>query len=472
MVFSSTIFLFGFLPFTLTGYYLIRKDLRNAFLLFMSLAFYAYGEPKFVFVMIASILVNYIMGLFIDKTRDSKLLLKRIVLIIATGANLSLLFYYKYFDFFISNVNNVFRSDFALRNIILPIGISFFTFQGMSYIFDLYLGKFKVQKNPINIALYIALFPQLIAGPIVRYIDVNEQILQRTYSVDKFADGIKRFTVGLSKKIIISNMFAVVADNAFNTIDIERSVTLAWLGIIAYTIQIYFDFSGYSDMAIGLGKMFGFDFLENFNYPYISKNISEFWRRWHISLSTWFKDYIYIPLGGNRKGNVYVNLLIVFFVTGLWHGASWNFIIWGLWHGMFLIIERIGKTRKVNKKYHLPDAVKWIYTMLVVMIGWVLFRAVDLTSAWNYIKTMFGLFGNELYCSQTILFAKEYMVIFIIAVLCSMPLGQYVKKLYNKSSVINRIETLCSSILFAVLLLIAISFTVTSTYNPFIYFNF
>ena len=382
---------------------------------------------------------------------------------------MGLLFYYKYYDFFIENVNGIFGLELPLKNIILPIGISFFTFQIMSYQFDIYLNKVKLQKNPLKLGLYIALFPQLIAGPIVRYSDIEQQIDNRTLSIDYFAEGLKRFIIGLGKKIIIANSFAVVADNIFAMQPSEMSIMLAWGGAIAYTLQIYFDFSGYSDMAIGLGYMLGFKFLENFNYPYIAKTIQDFWRRWHISLSSWFRDYVYIPLGGNRKGNVYVNLFIVFFVTGLWHGASWNFVLWGLWHGIFLVIERIIKNSKLNT-IKLPYIITWAYTMVVVIIGWVMFRAVDMTYAYNYIKVMFGI-GNNMFIEPLALkYMKEYLVIFIIAIILCTP---SIKIITNKLEIYNKnFSYILQYVIFIFIFWISIIYTVTSTYNPFIYFNF
>ena len=382
---------------------------------------------------------------------------------------MGLLFYYKYYDFFIENVNGIFGLELPLKNIILPIGISFFTFQIMSYQFDLYLNKVKLQKNPLKLGLYIALFPQLIAGPIVRYSDIEQQIDNRTLSIDYFAEGLKRFIIGLGKKIIIANSFAVVADNIFAMQPSEMSIMLAWGGAIAYTLQIYFDFSGYSDMAIGLGYMLGFKFLENFNYPYIAKTIQDFWRRWHISLSSWFRDYVYIPLGGNRKGNVYVNLFIVFFVTGMWHGASWNFVLWGLWHGIFLVIERIIKNSKLNT-IKLPYIITWAYTMVVVIIGWVMFRAVDMTYAYNYIKVMFGI-GNNMFIEPLALkYMKEYLVIFIIAIILCTP---SIKIITNKLEIYNKnFSYILQYVIFIFIFWISIIYTVTSTYNPFIYFNF
>lgn len=470
MVFSSTIFLFLFLPIVLLGYYLIDVRYKNVFLLLVSLGFYAWGEPKFVFVMILSIAINYLSGLLIHHVRlKNNKSLSIIALWIAILLNLSILFYFKYFDFFARTTNTFFGTNIGLLSIALPIGISFFTFQGMSYVIDLHMGKVVVQKNPINIALYIALFPQLIAGPIVRYIDINQQIDKRVCNIDKFADGTKRFIIGLAKKVILSNNFAMLADRAFDSTD-NISVLMAWLGVVSYAIQIYFDFSGYSDMAIGLGKMLGFEFLENFNYPYISKSITEFWRRWHISLSSWFRDYIYIPLGGNRRGNVYFNLLVVFFVTGLWHGASWNFIIWGLWHGMFLIIERIFRKNNINIK--IPRIIRWVYTMLIVLVGWVLFRAPSLTPAFNYIASMIGVSGNQLTDGLAIALVKDNIVTFTLAFICSTPIVPYIRKLSNEYLIPYRFKMFFSPIGYIILFIISITYTVTSTYNPFIYFNF
>lgn len=470
MVFSSTIFLFLFLPVVLIIYYLLPKiKYKNVFLLIASFVFYGYGEHKFVFIMILSIIINYILGFIVEYAKKYSLIYRRISLLLVVLVNVGLLFYYKYYDFFIENANSIFGLELPLKHIVLPIGISFFTFQIMSYLFDLYLNKVKLQKNPLKLGLYIALFPQLIAGPIVRYIDIAEQIDNRTFSVDYFAEGLKRFIIGLGKKIIIANSFASVADSIFAMSPSDMSIMLAWGGAIAYTLQIYFDFSGYSDMAIGLGYMLGFKFLENFNYPYIAKSVQDFWRRWHISLSSWFRDYVYIPLGGNRTGNVYINLLIVFFVTGLWHGASWNFVLWGLWHGLFLIIERLLRNSKLQN-IKVPYIFTWFYTMIVVIVGWVMFRAVDMTYAYNYIKVMFGIGSNELVGSLVIKYMNEYLVILIIAVLSSTPL------LKNLSILIERYNITFSYIskyaFLIILFWLSIIYTVASTYNPFIYFNF
>jgi len=327
MVFSSSIFLFFFLPLVITGYYLLKENYRLYFLLLASLFFYAWGEPRYVLVMLLSIAINYIFGLFIHiSIAAQEKIIAKVLLVLSVACNLGILFYFKYLNFTLNTVNRVFNTGFTFHDIVLPIGISFFTFQGMSYVIDLYWQKVNVQRNPARLAFYISFFPQLIAGPIVRYIDIEAQIYHRAKSVEKFVSGAQRFIIGLTKKVIIANNMGYVADLVFANPAVENTAATAWLGVICYAFQIYFDFSGYSDMAIGLGRMFGFEFLENFNYPYISKTITEFWRRWHISLSSWFRDYVYIPLGGNKKGNVYVNLLIVFVLTGFWHGAHFQFL--------------------------------------------------------------------------------------------------------------------------------------------------
>ena len=350
----------------------------------------------------------------------------------------------------------------------MPVGISFFTFQGMSYVIDLYWKKIKVQKNPFYIAFYISFFPQLMAGPIVRYITIEDQLYKRTESFEVFAAGVKRFIIGLGKKVLIANTVGFVADQIFAVSAIENTAATAWLGIICYAFQIYFDFSGYSDMAIGLGKMFGFKFPENFNYPYISKTLTEFWRRWHISLSTWFRDYLYIPLGGNKRGNTYVNLLIVFFVTGFWHGASFNFIIWGLWHGLFLIIERAFRLRDIKNPIFIP--IRYIITMLIVIIGWVFFRIENLPEALNYLGVMFGAI-EPINVGFTVWYylSTRAMIVIIIAIFASTPL--------IKTQIFKHIqESACwkyvSIVLALALFFICIVFVVSSSYNPFIYFRF
>ncbi len=424
--------------------------------------------------MLASIIINYTFGLiihFAEETNKDKII-KRIILIAGVLANLGLLLYFKYLDFSIGIVNQLFPVNFHLQNIVLPIGISFFTFQGMTYIIDLYWCKVPVQRNPLKIALYISLFPQLIAGPIVRYQDVNEQIDSRIINVAKFSEGIKRFVLGLGKKTIIANSVALIADNIFNTPYNENTIATAWVGVLCYALQIYFDFSGYSDMAIGLGKMFGFDFLENFNYPYISKSITEFWRRWHISLSTFFKDYVYIPLGGNRKGNVYVNLVIVFFLTGLWHGASLNFIIWGLWHGVFMLLERVA-TKSTKIKIKIPHLIQRIYTLLIIAIGWVFFRADSLHYAVGYLRIMFGIEKPQNIGVTTMYYLDAFAIMMIVIgiIAASGMVSHWInvkEKIWSDKLVFNGAKIIYISIV----MLICVLFVMTSTYNPFIYFRF
>lgn len=468
MLFSSTIFLFFFLPFVIIGYHLLKESLRIYFLLLASLFFYAWGEPKYVVVMLVSIVVNYVFGLLLHANADKRKHIQRILLFLAVTCNLGVLFYFKYLNFALTSVNRFFGTGFVLHEIIMPIGISFFTFQGMSYVIDLYYGNVRVQKNLAYVAFYISFFPQLIAGPIVRYIDIEDQITQRTESLEKFVAGAKRFIIGLSKKVIIANTVGYTADLVFITPATSNTATTAWLGIICYAFQIYFDFSGYSDMAIGLGKMFGFDFLENFNYPYISKTVTEFWRRWHMSLSTWFRDYLYIPLGGNRKGNVYVNLLIVFAVTGFWHGASFNFIVWGLWHGLFLMIERALKLRTVEKSRLAP--LRYILTMLVVLIGWVFFRAEGLRESLNYLGVMFGVIKTENVGFTSWYYINTKVIIaLVIAVIASLPIAG---SKFFKSVTRHSAWKYMSAVIAILLFFVSAVFVVSSTYNPFIYFRF
>lgn len=460
MVFSSSVFLFLFLPITLALYYLINPRYRNFILMTCSLFFYAGGEPHNVFLMLISIVVNFALGLLMENGGSIR---KKGCLITAIIFNLGLLFFFKYFNFFIDIVNGIFRSSIVVDRIALPIGISFFTFQIMSYVIDVYRGEVHVQHNIIDLALYISLFPQLIAGPIVRYIDVEEQMNHRIHNVEKFYSGVMMFMKGFSKKVLIADQMAPLADAAFS--NIGSSVLLSWAGIIAYTLQIYFDFSGYSDMAVGLGRMFGFEFVQNFNFPYISKSIKEFWRRWHISLSTWFRDYVYIPLGGNRKGTVrtYINLLTVFFLTGLWHGASFNFIVWGLFYGVFLVAERVGLGVKLAK---LPNMIQHIYTLAIVLIGWVFFRANNLTDALLYIKSMFvvsgtdwvgliaNLKGNDLFC-------------IVVGIILSCPYPK-LRGIVEQRNCLRIGYDVISILVF----LLAICFMVGTGFSPFLYFRF
>lgn len=466
MVFSSSIFIFVFLPLVLFLYYISGKKLKNYVLLLASLFFYSWGGVSYLKILIVSIIINYIFGILIDDVR-SNIKLRKIFLRLGIILNLALLFYYKYYDFTIENINEIFNTNYSIKNIVLPIGISFFTFQGMSYIIDIYRNDGKVNKNPFSVALYISLFPQLVAGPIIKYKTIDDQIRNRKESLEFFSYGINRFVIGLAKKVIIADILAGMADNIFNLYYSGIDMPTAWIGAICYTFQIYYDFSGYSDMAIGLGYMFGFEFMENFNYPYISKSITEFWRRWHISLSTWFKEYLYIPLGGNRRGNIYFNLFVVFLVTGIWHGAAWTFILWGLWHGFFILIERAIR----NKEWYInvPRTIKYIVTMLIVILGWVLFRADNLEQAIGFIKTMFGFSkAIDITFEYSYFINKKLVFWIVISILGAVPFANNNLKKYKKSKNFEVLSTIIISLLF----IIPIIFVVNSTYSPFIYFQF
>jgi alginate O-acetyltransferase complex protein AlgI len=470
MVFSSPTFLLMFLPLVLLLYFLVPKNFKNLILSIASLYFYAFGEKFLVILIFLSTLINYYAALLIEKRNDKR------GLILAIVFNFASLFFFKYINFTFDNFNNLlnlfnvnssFLRDFP--KIALPIGISFYTFQTMSYVVDVHRKDVKASKNFINFLAYVTMFPQLVAGPIVRYIDIEKQLRERTHSVDKFNLGLERFILGLSKKMIIANTFALIADKIFANNATDLSTSLAWIGIISYSFQIYYDFSGYSDMAIGLGKMFGFDFLENFNYPYISNSIKEFWRRWHISLSTWFRDYLYIPLGGNRNGKygTYKNLFIVFFITGLWHGASWNFIVWGLFHGVFLIIERLG-FEKILLKLWKPF--QHIYTLVIVIIGWVFFRSENLTYALAYLNKMFiPSKGNPEICNPIYYFNinNEFYIALLIAVLFSMPIFIRLDNLFKTKTLVYARPLFMFTLLFFCVIYVA-----ASAYNPFIYFKF
>lgn len=482
MLFSSTTFLFIFLPVVLCINFLIPYKFKNVSLLLASLFFYVWGETFYLTLMLLSIGVNYYAGLFIERYRGGKN--SRFFLFTAVSLNLLFLGWFKYGNFFIDNLNVLIKFTglpvIEIRSIHLPIGISFFTFQAMSYIIDVYRNKIPSQKKPVNIALYISLFPQLIAGPIVRYHDIAEQIIKRTVNFEALAIGIRLFIFGLGKKMIIANPMGEVADKIF-TIPLDFLTTpLAWIGIICYTLQIYFDFSGYSDMAIGLGRMLGFKFPENFNYPYISQSIREFWKRWHISLSSWFKDYLYIPLGGNRgtRLRTYFNLWIVFLLCGLWHGASWNFIIWGMLHGTFLVFERLGLMQLING---LARPFRHMYALIVIMVGWVFFRAETLTDAIGFIKSMAGFAkGTGLEFNAAMFLNNEIIIIFALGIIFSMPFSKVLEKIINE--VVSRAKGLkglfkisfYGAELFMVLFIFFICLInlAAGTYNPFIYFRF
>lgn len=477
MVFSNLVFLFVFLPIVLIVYFIVPKVFKNIILLIVSLFFYAWGEPVYVFLMIFSIIINYIFGLLIEHSRE-KLGLKKTYLVISVLANLAILGYYKYSTFLVENINAVFGLDIVMDPLTLPIGISFFTFQAMSYVIDVYRKDAEVQRNVFDLALYISLFPQLVAGPIVRYNTIADQIKSRIHNMELFSDGVRQFIIGLAKKVIIANPLGSIADTIFATSPENMSVTTAWIGIIAYSLQIYFDFSGYSDMAIGLGKMFGFKFLENFNYPYIAKSISEFWRRWHISLSSWFRDYIYIPLGGNRQGEwkTYRNLLIVWTATGFWHGASWTFMAWGFYYGIIISIERLGFGKVLARLW---SPLQHIYVLILVMIGWVFFRADSFTYSTEFIQTMLGLNGTALFDNTSILYIHDNTYLLVLAMVFSLPIYPwFIKKMDNLleagkyTASISIIRYLAGPIVYFSLLLLVTMFLVNSTYNPFIYFRF
>ncbi len=470
MLFASTVFIFLFLPSVLFLYYVVLKKFRtaqNILLLVASLLFYAWGEPKYVLIMMLSIIMNYALGLLVDKYRGNKTK-SRLIIAATVVFNLAILYIFKYLMFTVENINSIAGLHLSVPNIVLPIGISFFTFQAMSYVIDVYREKGEAQKNPLNVGLYISFFPQLIAGPIVRYETVAYQIKHRKETFDKFSEGVCRFIIGLAKKVLLANTMGVIADYSFEMPHSELTVVMSWVGALAYTFQIFFDFSGYSDMAIGLGKMFGFDFLENFDYPYISKSISEFWRRWHISLGTWFRDYVYFPLGGSRvksKARLVFNLFVVWSLTGIWHGANWTFLCWGLMYFVLIAVEKlIGWEKKNPNKM---QVLKHIYTLFFVVMGWVLFRAESLTDAISYMGTMFG--GGELINDSTIYYALNYIVYFVFAILISTPIF---KKISEKVNGNNPVIAVITAIGLFVLLIISVSYIVKGAYNPFIYFNF
>ncbi len=476
MLFSSTTFLFLFLPITILLYFMMPKKLRNGVLLLVSLIFYGWGEPRLVILMLISILVGYLTGIMVYHARkQNRAAMAKAAVWIAVVYNVGVLAVYKYTDFFISNINHLFHTDFALWKLALPLGISFYSFQMMSYTIDVYRNDAKVQWNPINLAAYLTLFPQLIAGPIVRYQTVADQIEDRTESFDLFSAGVCRFLAGLGKKILLANTIGEL----FSTLSVlpvsENSIALAWLSSFAYTFQIYFDFSGYSDMAIGLGKMFGFEFLENFKYPYISKSITEFWRRWHISLSSWFRDYVYIPLGGSRQGKAKTirNIFIVWFLTGFWHGAAWNFIIWGMYFFCLLMIEKLCLLKVLKK---VPAWIQHLYTLFFVNLSWVIFSYDTLGSLGNALGNMFGFTGLPLWNEMTGYYYTAYAFILIILVLASTP---YPKLWYEK--LVTGLDqkkagvftgTALQTVLVLAVLLMSTACLASDSFNPFLYFRF
>jgi len=462
MLFSSTIFLFLFLPIVLLVYHLLPRTFRNGWLLVASLFFYAWGEPRFVLLMLTSILINYLFALAVHAYR-TRIGVKWIMFSMIV-VNLGLLGWFKYSGFFVTSINETFQTTLFVPEVVLPIGISFFTFQAMSYVIDVYRQAGQIQKNPLNLALYIALFPQLIAGPIVRYETVADEINHRRETLPEFAQGVRRFIIGLSKKLILANGCGQVADTIFNMKDL--SMGLAWIGIIAYALQIYFDFSGYSDMAIGLGLMFGFHFLENFNYPYISKSVSEFWRRWHISLGSWFRDYVYIPLGGNRVSpwKQYRNLGIVWMLTGLWHGASWTFVAWGVYYGIWIMLEKAF----LGKILARVPVLATIWTLVLVLVGWVFFRAETFPEAVTYIQAMFV--PDVLWDDRASYQLVQNGVILALSCLAATPIPKRIGEWVVRSS--GQIGQTLQYGYAMVLLFLATSALVASTFNPFIYFRF
>lgn len=466
MVFSSTIFLCVYLPLVLLGYYICPKKGRNLFLLIVSLVFYAWGEPKYVFLMIFSILVNYIFGRLMDKHRENKKRLK-LMLVLSVVIDIGLLSVFKYTDFIITNVNAIFGANFDLLNIALPIGISFYTFQAMSYTIDVYRNDVRVQKNLIDFGMYITMFPQLIAGPIVRYADVQDQLAERSVTTADFSEGIMRFVVGLGKKVLLANQMGAVWSEIY-ALGGDVSALMAWTGAIAYTFQIYFDFSGYSDMAIGLGRMFGFKFPENFRYPYQSVSITDFWRRWHITLSTWFKEYLYIPLGGNRYGlaRQALNLLIVWSLTGFWHGAGWNFVMWGLYYFVILFIEKLFLLKALDK---LPKLFRHVYALLLIVIGWVIFASDDVSVLLPYLGSMFGANGAIGGMDVYTLLTKAALL-----VICCIASTELPKKLFlSAAGAMNeKAAFTLKSVLMIALLALSMILLIGDSYNPFLYFRF
>ena len=457
MLFSSIPFLYYFLPCVLLLYAVTPKKLKNLTLLISSLVFYAWGEPRLVILMLITVSIGYVFGLLTEF--HSKF--KKLYLILSLVFELGFLVYFKYVDFFIDNFNAVTGLSVPLLNVVLPIGISFYTFQIVSYNIDVYRGDVPAQRNPINLAAYIALFPQLIAGPIVRYSDIAAQLTNRTHSIEKISVGVRRFILGLSKKILIANVLGELCDT-FKSSD-DKSVLFYWVYAIAFSLHIYFDFSGYSDMAIGLGKIFGFDFLENFNYPFISKSATEFWRRWHMSLGTWFRDYVYIPLGGSRvsKPRMFFNLFVVWLLTGFWHGAAWNFIVWGLYFAVLLIVEKVFLLKYLDKSKVLSR----IYLLFFVLISFVIFNASTMGEAFSYIGSMFGVGDVPLLSTETLYYLRSYAVVFVVAAVGSTPLP---KLLTEKVKITRFLEP----VVLLVLLVICTAYLVDGSFNPFLYFRF
>lgn len=473
MVFSSLLFLFLFLPVVFILYFMVPPRFRNLVLLLVSLFFYAWGEPIYVLLMIATIIIDYIHGLLIEKfQKRNQPKHAKFVLISTVIINIGMLGFFKYTDFIIGNINDIFQISIPLLKIALPIGISFYTFQIMSYVIDVYRGDVKAQHNIISFGAYVVLFPQLIAGPIVRYQTIAEQLDERKETLLEFSEGVKRFMIGLSKKVLLANNIGILWDQISAQNILHVPALTAWIGILAFTFQIYFDFSGYSDMAIGMGHMFGFHFLENFEYPYMSKSITEFWRRWHISLSTWFKEYVYIPLGGNRHGLIKQirNILIVWLLTGIWHGAAWNFILWGVYFGVLLIIEKLFLLKYLQK---VPHFVGHIYTMILVVISWVIFAFDDFSKVISYLGAMFGANGAGFMNGETVYILYTNLFLLLVLFFASMDWG---KKLWAKFLIKFKHRPLMIEIIknvaFVGVFVLTVAYLVNASYNPFLYFRF
>ena len=463
MLFTSISFLYYFLPIVIILYFIVPKKFKNFILFLSSIFFYFCGEPIYTFLMIGEIFIAYVGARYLEKHR------KKSILVSLLAIHIGALGLFKYSDFTINNINQIFGSKIPLLKLALPIGISFYTFQIISYVVDVYRGKVKAQKSFLKLATYVSLFPQLIAGPIVRYETIEKELDNRTSNFENFAYGVRRFVIGLGKKVLIANMLGELCD-VFSTTN-EKSILFYWIFAISYSLQIYFDFSAYSDMAIGLGRMFGFHFLENFNYPYISKSITEFWRRWHMSLSSCFRDYVYIPLGGNRRGTIILvrNIFIVWALTGIWHGANWTFVIWGLMFGIMLIIEKLFLTKHLEK---MPSILQRIYVLFTVMISFIIFNANSIGEAWNNIIGLFGANGESLINASTVYYLKSYLVVLVIAIIGSTPLlKNIIEKLKTKTNA-NKIINLLEPIAMASILIIVTAYLVDNSYNPFLYFRF
>ncbi len=468
MVFSSLTFIYIFLPIVLGIYFLLPHKLKNLWMFISGLIFYAWGEPVYLWIMVLSTIIDYTAGLFMHKY-DDKPKIRTICLLASIVMNVGLLSIFKYSGFFVNTINSVFSTSIPVPQIALPIGISFYTFQSMSYTIDLYMRNIPVQKNPVTFATYVTLFPQIVAGPIVRYADVQNEMDTRTHSLDMAGGGVAIFIKGLAKKVLLANNIGALWSTIKAQEISELPAATAWLGILAFTFQIYFDFSGYSDMAVGLGKILGFNFPQNFNFPYVSKSISEFWRRWHITLGTWFREYVYIPLGGNRKGlpRTLINLFITWMLTGFWHGASWNFILWGIYFGIIIILERLFLGKWLEK---IPSIFRMLYSFILVVFGWVLFEFDKLPNVFAFFKAMFGGNATAFADSNTVYYLISYIVIFALCIFFSIDKS---KALFEKlKAKFPRISAVVTPIIIVALLFICTAYLVDATYNPFLYFRF